>query len=355
MRDFQVNVQAGDRLAHGETLYRVSDEHYQFKYAPFAAIIYVPFAGLPLGAAKALWLAVVLAAVFFGSAAASGLAGLSAENHPWRSAWPALILSKYFLREIELGQINAVITAIFLGMAFLLPPPESPRRSGREMAAGLLAGLGGALKPYGIIMLPYLFLKKRWTAFLSGASFLILSLVVPAAFYGWKGNGAVHSEWIRTLSQSTPPLLVSQDNVSLLGLFSKWIGPSGTATLCYGAAVAVLAAAMIYVLVHGLGLTRPEPLEIGLLLLFIPLISPLGWEYTYLSAVLAVAILLAHWPRMARGWRVFLAADFVLIALSLYDVMRPALFHFYLGKSLPTLAFLALAAALLDLRRRRLA
>jgi hypothetical protein len=35
--------------------------------------------------------------------------------------------------------------------------------------------------------------------------------------------------------------------------------------------------------------------------------------------------------------------------------MRPALFHLYLRRSLPTPAFLLLAAALLELRRRRAA
>jgi len=353
LRDFQVNWQAGDRLLHGETLYRVSDEHYQFKYAPFAALIYVPLALLPLPAAKAVWLAIVLAAVFAAVAASARLAGLSDPGRPWLAALPALILAKYFLRELELGQINAVITALFLGMAVLLTARSGPVPASREAAAGLLAGLGAALKPYGLIMLPYLFLRKRWRAFLSGSAFLALSLLLPAVFYGWRGNWRVHSEWVRTLSQSTPPLLVSQDNVSLLAFFSKWLGPSGAATLLYGSAVAVLGGAMIYVLIRGFGMPRPEPLEIGLLLLFIPLISPLGWEYTYLSAVLAVSFLLAGWKQMPRGFRALLAADLAVIALSIYDLMRPALFHLYLGRALPTLAFLVLAAGMIELRRRK--
>ncbi len=110
---------------------------------------------------------------------------------------------------------------------------------------------------------------------------------------------------------------------------------------------------MIYVLIRGFGMPRPEPLEIGLLLLFIPLISPLGWEYTYLSAVLAVSFLLAGWKQMPRGFRALLAADLAVIALSIYDLMRPALFHLYLGRALPTLAFLVLAAGMIELRRRK--
>lgn len=355
LRDFQVNLQAGDRLLHGETLYRTSDEHYQFKYAPFAAVIYVPLSLLPQSAAKAVWLALVLAAAFFAAVSSARLAGLASPRFFGPAILPALILTKYFLIELQLGQINALITVVFLGMAAFLIESSGPGAGRREAAAGILAGLGAALKPYGVIMLPYLLLKRRWRALAAALSCLGLSLVLPASFYGWKGSWAVHAEWIRTLSQSTPPLLVSQDNVSLLGLFSKWLGPGVAATGFYAVAVAILAAVMLFVLFRGIGLARPEPLEVGLLLLFIPLISPLGWEYTFLSAILAVSVLLAGWGRLPRPFRAFLAADLALIALSLYDLMRPALFRFYLRRSLPTLAFLILAAGLLELRRRRAA
>ncbi len=357
LRDFQVNRQAGDRLLHGETLYRVSDEHYQFKYAPFSAMIYVPLALLPLPAAKAAWLALVLAAILAAAAWSARLSGLDRRTGPWRAALPALILAKYFLRELELGQINAVITALFLGLAWLLSAPRgsASRRPAGQAAAGLLAGLGAALKPYGLIMLPYLLLRRRWTAFMTATGFVAASLLLPSVFYGWEGNGRVHAEWARTLSQSTPPLLVSRDNVSLLAFFAKWIGPGPTATLLYAAGLAVLAAATVFVLRKGRGLDRPEPLEIGLLLLFIPLISPLGWEYTYLSAILAVSLLLAAWARLPRGLRILLAADLAVIALSIYDLMRPALFRVYLDRSIPTIAFLILAAALVEMRRRKLA
>ncbi|MDD8029884.1 MAG: hypothetical protein PHE62_10090, partial [Acidobacteriota bacterium] len=60
MVDFNVNYAAGDRLVHGETLYRASDEHYQFKYAPFCAMIYAPLSLLPPAAARAIWYALVL-------------------------------------------------------------------------------------------------------------------------------------------------------------------------------------------------------------------------------------------------------------------------------------------------------
>src|SRR4030043_1427516 len=71
MSDFEVNYKAGKRLRSGETLYRPTDGHWQFKYLPFSAFLYLPLTLLPLAPAKAVWLgAIVLATVmiFFISA-----------------------------------------------------------------------------------------------------------------------------------------------------------------------------------------------------------------------------------------------------------------------------------------------
>src|SRR4030043_2477008 len=64
MSDFEVNYKAGQRLRSGETLYRPTDGHWQFKYLPFSAFLYLPLTLLPLSWAKAVWFgAIVLASV----------------------------------------------------------------------------------------------------------------------------------------------------------------------------------------------------------------------------------------------------------------------------------------------------
>jgi len=42
MVDFQVNYEAGQRIRGGETLYRIEDGHYQFKYPPFSSFLIRP-------------------------------------------------------------------------------------------------------------------------------------------------------------------------------------------------------------------------------------------------------------------------------------------------------------------------
>src|SRR5579884_3433367 len=63
MSDFAVNYRAGHRLWAGETLYQTTDGHWMFKYLPVSAVLYLPFAALPLPFAKGLWFALSLGAL----------------------------------------------------------------------------------------------------------------------------------------------------------------------------------------------------------------------------------------------------------------------------------------------------
>jgi alpha-1,2-mannosyltransferase len=351
MVDFEVNRTAGRRLIVGETLYRTADEHYQFKYPPFAALLYVPFALLPPTAAKAAWYALVLIAMGAIFVLTSRLAS------PGRAARVVggLVLARYFLREIQLGQINALLTAGLLLMLTLLfgrvsgPPP----RFGREGAAGLAWGLVSGIKPYSLIFLPYYAIKKRVAALGGGAAVLAAAFLLPASYYGWRGNLAVHGEWASSLSRSTPPLLASQDNVSLLGLLSKWTGDPGISSIAYAAALVLLMAFVLWFVLRGRNLPRAGVLDGFLLLLLIPLISPLGWDYTFLSAAPAVILLLDRWRVFPCPVRWFLGLDLAVIALSLYDVLGRSLYARFMSLSLITVCFLALVPCLGYLRIRR--
>jgi len=363
MHDFQVNNTAGRRLVQGETIYRPwkpdpgweNDGHWQFKYSPFSALVYAPLSALPLTAAKGVWYVLVLASI-------AGIVGLSvklAAFEPGKAfftgALAVLILAKYFLREIQLGQINALITVLLLAMTALLVKQEESLFPGREWAAGLLWGLACALKPYAVIFFPYFILKRRWRAVAAGIVFLAISFCLPILFYGLNGNLAVHGEWISSLSESTLGLFTSQDNVSLLAFFSKWTSNPTAAAVLLAAAVVILGSAALVFILRGARVPRPVFAECALLVLFIPLLSPLGWDYTFLAAFPAVVIILRRWSAFPGPWKVFLALDFAVIAFSLYDLLGRRLYGQFMSWSVPTVNFAILAGALLWLRLKRTA
>ena len=350
MEDFQVNNKAGARLTWGETLYRAEDGHYQFKYPPFAAVIYAPLAGLPLPTAKAIWFGLILSATIGAFALALRSASDKSKAGAWAAWVPLIVLGRYFLREIELGQINAIITFLLLAMIGLLALAEEKDAPGAELGAGVLWGLSVALKPYALIFLPYLLLKKKLRTLAAGTGALAAAFMIPAIFYGFKGSLTVHLEWVRTLSQSTPGLLTSQDNASLLALFAKWTGRPDLAFRLWLAGLVVLGVATLLAVRRGRRQENPVPLDGGLLLLLIPLVSPLGWDYTFLSAILAVALVSRRFRDLPAVLRVASAASFVVIPLSLYDLLGRRTYAQFMSLSVVTICFLVLTAAVLALR-----
>ena len=350
MADFEVNYKAGRRLWLSETLYRTVDEHYQFKYSPFSAAIYLPLSFLPLPAAKSIWYAIGLFSIACLLYLSSKLADRSGHQRLALALIPCAILAKFFLRELQLGQINALITAILVFMTYVLVKEETGFSARQEVSAGLLWGLAMALKPYALIFFPYFILKKKWQSLWPGFLFLALSLFVPTIFYGWSGNMVVLKEWSWSLSRSTPGLLNSQDNVSLLAFFVKWTGKQNLSVLLFAVALGSLALLVFFFIQKGKESSSPLLLDAALLLVLIPLLSPLGWDYTFLSSILAVALVVKDFDFFPRPAKILLVCNFLVIALSIYDILGRRLYAAFMSRSVLTIDFLILVAALFYLR-----
>jgi hypothetical protein len=348
MADFGVNYQAGQRLRNGETLYRTADGHWQFKYFPFSAFLYLPLTLLPFVTAKAVWFAIVALASVMIFVISSKLIDHKANTFFSPAVLAGLVLARYFLRELQLGQINAPITLLMVLAIWFLS--ESSRRPTGALG-GPLVGLGTALKPYALAFFPYLALRKRWTGLASSLAVLGLCILAPALFYGWKGNLVVLAEWRSSLTASTPSLLSSQDNVSLLAFLLKRTHDLGLSLIIYGVVVAVLCVLVAFLVLRGNRLSGPRTaLEGFLLLALIPLISPLGWDYTFLSTAPALLLIFRHADKYRPFWKGFLIFNSLVICLSLYDLMGRRLYAAFMSSSVITLHFLALVGYLAYLR-----
>jgi hypothetical protein len=90
-------------------------------------------------------------------------------------------------------------------------------------------------------------------------------------------------------------------------------------------------------------------------MLAVPLISPLGWDYTFLLSVLGLSLCFRFFGGMPRAWRIVLAADSALVALTLFDVLGRRLYAQFMSLSLMSLFFIVVFILLAGLRRRALA
>jgi Glycosyltransferase family 87 len=348
MPDFEVYWTAGSRAAEAQPLYRVEDGHYQFKYLPAFAVLAVPLASLPLGAAKALW---------FGCSAIliTVLLALSARAIPAPRLPLVLLLvitfiamAKFYAHELVLGQVN-LLFAVLVMLAVL------QLRRGRAAAAGLLLAAAVIIKPYAVLFAPWLAVRSPRVGFATMIAALVAALIVPAVIYGWHDNVRLLGEWWRTARTSTAPNLTNQDNVSLAAMFHRWLGDQPAAST-FAALTGLLLLGLTAVVVAGRGaLPASETLEAALLLILIPLLSPQGWDYVFLIATPGVMLLVDKLPALPRGLRIATALAIAAAGLSIYDVMGRSAYAAFMATSAITICFLIEASALITLRFRRAA
>ncbi len=352
MSDFGVCYRAGERLLAGETLYRETDGHLQFKYAPASALIFAPLSLLPLEAAKAVWFVVMAACLAGILRIVSRWAAGSGEASRWAAVWTLAVMAKSLGREFQLGQVNLLILLLMVLMV-------REGAAGRPFASGLGGGASLLVKPYAAVFLPDLILKRKWMTLAGGAAALGIGLIVPAAVYGFAGNAVVLGEWKSTLSASTPGLLLAGDNASFYAFAAKVFGFSPDAAgpfIIGGLATAVLGVLYLEMVRRGRAAAVPGSAftEAAALMMLIPMVSPLGWNYNYLYGLPAVFLLLSALPRFRPVERAVLIAGFVLIGGTLREVLGKTAFWFYTEKSLVLPSFLLLFVMLCVGRRRRL-
>ena len=348
MPDFEVYWTAGARAAAAQPLYRESDGHYQFKYLPAFALLASPLALMPLPAAKGAWFAV-------SSVLMVTLLGLSLRALPALRKSPIVLLvvtflamAKFYAHELVLGQVNLLFAVVtVLAVVWM--------RKGREAGAGALLALAVVVKPYAMIFAPWLASRRRRGALAAMVAGLAILLLLPALRYGWDGNLRLLADWWRTVSATTAPNLLNQDNVSLSAMYAKWIGAGSSAALLAALSAAVLLL-LAGIVMAGRGMLQgSDTLEASLLLILIPLLSPQGWDYVFLIATPAVMLLINDSPSLPRELRYATFAAIAVVALSIFDLMGRDAYAAFMRLSLITVCMLLQYAALVTLRFRRAA
>jgi hypothetical protein len=348
MIDFITWRQAAVRGLHAEPLYRVEDGHYQFKYFPLFALLMAPFGALDEDTGKVLWFAVLLALL-------AALLRWSVAALPDRRLSPPILLlitivlmAKFYAHELLLGQANLLLGALLLAALVAV-------QSERPLIAGALVGLAVFVKPYALILFPWLFVARGWRAAAMAIVVVAVGLLLPAAVYGWNGNLDLLRAWLRTVSGSTAPNLLGNDNVSIAAMWAKWLGPGSLAS---GLAWLTVVGTLLLVIVvweRRRTVSAPEYLECALLMLLTPLISPQGWDYVLLLATPAVVCLVDRWRELTTPWQWGLGVALALMCFTMFDVMGRTLYGRFMALSLVSVCALVIAAGLVNTRWRGLA
>ena len=348
MPDFEVYWKAGVRARLAEPIYRVEDRHYQLKYLPGFAVLAIPAGLLPLDIAKGCWFTFSVALIV-------ALNWLSLRMLPerHRPAWflvlaTVVAMGKFYGHELVLGQVNLLL-AVLVAAAIVA------MRADREALAGALVAAAVVVKPYAIIMVPWLIARRRLGSIVTMVAGLILALILPAAFYGVGGAIALHREWWQTVRDSTAPNLLNPDNVSIAAMYAKWLDQRSLAAALAAITSLALLGPPVDAFLRRRGVRFPEALEGSMLLVLMPLLSPQGWDYVFLVATPAVLLLVNGLDHLPAGLRWLTIAALATTGLSLFDVMGRQRYATFMALSIITLCFLVVIAALTVLRQRRAA
>jgi hypothetical protein len=346
--DFEVYRTAAARTLAIEPLYRVEDGHFQYKYLPAFAIAMIPFAWLPKTLAEAVWF-------FLSVGMAAWFVRLSIRAMPDRRladttlAWLGLLMmGKFLAKELAFGQANLLLGIVLIGAVLAA-------RGGRRVVAGLLVGAGVFIKPYALVLVPWLLWVSGPGAVAAFFGAIAVGLVLPAALYGWAGNLDLLAAWYRTVTETTAPLLLRHENISFASMWAKWLGP-GDASALLAAAVSALAIALAgTVVLMRRRVATPDYLEFGMLAVLVPLLSPQGWDYLLLLGLPGYLCLADRWRDTPRAWRVVMIGGMAVTNFAIFDLMRRPLYMFVMNSGLPTVGTLLLVACLARLRWRALA
>lgn len=348
MSDYEVYRRAAVRVRAAEPLYRPDDGHYQFKYLPAFAVAALPLGLMPDRAARTVWFAASVALL-------AVLLRLSLAVLPDRRRAAGMLvgativlLGKFYAHELELGQVNILMTALVVAAAWEM-------KRGREAIAGLLIAGAIVVKPYAVLFVPYLAARRRFASLGTAVAALGAALLIPAVVYGFHGNLLLLGDWWRTVSDTTAPNLLDWNNVSALSVFTRWIGPGDTARTLALLTVGILLATAVFVFAYRRRIEFPEGLEIALLLTMMPIISPQGWDYVFLVSTLAVMYLVNYTDALPKPVRVVVIAALLIVAFSIFDLVGRRAYTGFMRLSIIPICYVVEIAALAILRARRVA
>lgn len=173
-------------------------------------------------------------------------------------------------------------------------------RRGNWTRAGVWLGLAMSIKPFLLIFVPYLLVRRRFVAAVTALLAVAGAFALGLAVFG----PAAHLAWLRAL-ESTDWTWAAM-NGSFLGVLSRTLSESPYFTPLVSAPglvrplwlCAAFAAGVLTLLAARWGET-PEAVDRGFVLVLVgaQLVSPLGWIYYFWLPIGPAVSLLANWIR----------------------------------------------------------
>ncbi len=270
----------GGAHAHANNLFTVTlpIDHLGFTYPPFSALLFAPFAHVPLRICEVAFSWLNLAAVFALIAVSLRAVCKSLDRRTILWWALALVLPVVMFDPVRqtflLGQVNIILALMVVAdMTLDLPIPR-----------GILVGLAAAIKVTPAILIPYLFLTRQGRSGVRAvASFCVAALL--AASVNASTSWSYWTHYIRDPQRAG--MLSWIGNQGVLGATERMLGHTVTTSTSFVITVTVAA---IGLAVASAAYRRSSSV-LGFLVVEATesLASPVSWSHHFIWVILLVA------------------------------------------------------------------
>jgi alpha-1,2-mannosyltransferase len=253
-------------------------DHLGFTYPPFSALLFAPFAHLPLRACEVVFSWVNLVALF--AMIVVSLRAVCATLEKRTLLWwgLALVLPVVLFDPVRqtflLGQVNIILALMVVAdLTMDLPVPR-----------GVLVGLAAAIKVTPIILIPYLLLTRQGRAGLRAVGAFAAAAVLAAAV----NTSTSWSYWTHYIRDPQRAGMLSWiGNQGVLGATERMLGRTVATPTTF---VIVVTVGVVGLLIAAGAYRRSSPV-LGLLVVEATesLASPVSWSHHFIWMILLVA------------------------------------------------------------------
>ncbi len=360
LADFEVYYKAAQRIMNGITLYRhTEDLHYVFKYSPVSAILFIPFTLFSFSLAKIFYWLVLTGIIlysFFISVRliqTNSISNITKVNIVILVSIP--ILALHFLRELHLGQVNVLLLAIFLAMIYYY-------KINYKLSSALLFSIGIFFKPFALIFIPYLIVKKEWRTLLYTVIFVSIISFTPFFFtFSWDHFLHEYLAWFKEISleMNAKQDILAKGNLTLFSFIARYtpilfLIRNGFNVFIYQISILFITCIFyLYLFIKGKDIKNSEVLDFSILLCTIPLLAYTSAN-AFIFVQLGVVIIVYFWKSLRFFEKIVGIISFSLIGGNFGELLGDKLSTVLDNLSLITLGTVLLVYLLASLRVRKI-
>lgn len=193
VNDFRVYYMAADNMRHGLPVYGevFGEDTGLYKYAPVVLYFFQPYTFLPFQVAATLHVLVIgllLMACFTVIERSLGRFMPGLPRPALRAVLGLLCIAVLLARELHMGNINmGLILLATLGVERLL--------AGRPVQAGITWGIVWLIKPYLLLMIVPLVVRREWRVLRTAGATMLIGLLLPLPLEGPRMWWELLREW----------------------------------------------------------------------------------------------------------------------------------------------------------------